>query len=56
LIEGPKLLNFKIGGPISQNDENRETKTAIKPKLKGSVKFHSISKTFRLIFIFNQNV
>jgi len=31
LTEEPKLSNFKIGRPISQNDENRGTKTAIKP-------------------------
>ena len=30
MMEGPKLSNFKIGGPISQNDEKRETKIAIK--------------------------
>jgi hypothetical protein len=28
---GPKLPNFKIGGPKLQKVENRETKTAIKP-------------------------
>jgi len=33
LIEGPKLSNFKIEGPISQNDEKRGTKTAIKPNI-----------------------
>jgi len=32
MMEGPKLSNFKIGGTISQNGENRGTKTAIKPK------------------------
>jgi hypothetical protein len=32
MIGGPKLSNFKIGGPKLQNDENRMTKTAIKPK------------------------
>jgi len=32
LIEGPKFSNFKIRGRILQNDENKETKTAIKPK------------------------
>lgn len=29
-MEGAKLTNFKIGGPILQNGENRWTKTAIK--------------------------
>jgi len=27
---GPKLSNFKIGGPILQKSENKGTKTAIK--------------------------
>jgi hypothetical protein len=30
MLGGPKLLNFKIGGPILQNNENRRTKTVIK--------------------------
>jgi hypothetical protein len=30
MLEWPKLLNFKIGGPILQNNENRWTKTVIK--------------------------
>ena len=30
-MEGPKLSNFKIGGPILQNDENKGIKTTIKP-------------------------
>jgi hypothetical protein len=33
LIEGSKLSNFKIGGPILQNDENRGAKAAIKPTI-----------------------
>jgi len=32
LIEGLKLSNFKIGGPILQNDENRGTKIVFKSK------------------------
>jgi hypothetical protein len=31
VLREPKLSNFKIGGSILQNDENRGTKTAIKP-------------------------
>jgi len=31
LIKGLKLSNFKLRGPILQDDENRGTKTAIKP-------------------------
>lgn len=33
MIEGPKLSNFKIEGPIPQKDENRGTKIAIEPKI-----------------------
>jgi len=32
-MEGAKLSNFKIWRPILQNDENREIKIAIKPKI-----------------------
>ena len=30
-MKRPKLSNYKIGGPILQSDENKGTKTAIKP-------------------------
>jgi len=33
MIEGPKLSNFKIEGPIAQKDENMGTKTVIEPKM-----------------------
>jgi hypothetical protein len=35
-VGGPKLSNFKIRGPILQNDENKGTKTAIKPLFFGT--------------------
>jgi hypothetical protein len=37
MIWGPKLPNFKIGGPNLQNNENLGTKTAIKPNLINSL-------------------
>ena len=33
MMKGPKLSNFKIGGPNLQKSENRGTKTTIKPKI-----------------------
>jgi hypothetical protein len=32
VLRGPKLSNFKIEGPILQNNKNRGTKTVIKSK------------------------
>jgi hypothetical protein len=32
VLRGPKLSNFKIEGPIMQNNKNRGTKTVIKSK------------------------
>jgi hypothetical protein len=32
-VAGPKLLNFKMGGPILQNCENWRTKIEIKPSI-----------------------
>jgi len=39
MMEGLKLSNFKIVGPISQKNENKVIKTAIKPN-----KYHLLGK------------
>ena len=51
MIEGPKLSNFKIEGPILQNGEDRGTKTAIKSNKKKLTQFNPLLMfflTFRL--------
>jgi hypothetical protein len=51
MIRGPKLSNFKMGGPNLQNNENRETKTAIKPSY--FFVFLFLSFVFSSYFIFS---
>jgi len=47
-MEGPKLLNFKIGGPIlGKKSENSGTKTAIKPKI--YISWYHLSKEVILL-------
>jgi len=52
-MEGPKLLNFKIGGPKLQNDENRGTKTAIKPKINNDILPFLLKTNLALGFVVN---
>jgi hypothetical protein len=48
MMEGPKLSNFKIGGPFLQNGKNRKTKTAIKANL-----FFRIRRTYSVVSSFS---
>jgi len=48
---GPKLSNFKIGGPILQKSENKGTKTAIKLNNNNDF-FVSRNKRYIIFFIF----